>query len=333
MANGEVAAEMVDVIDDLDPSSLWTPVVGSETLDLLDNLGLRGGDEVRQRLLTEAATTLSTMPSPTDPGGNETGLVIGYVQSGKTTNFTVVAALARDNGYRLVIVCTGLTVNLYEQSRDRLRRDLRIDTRTDRQWVFLGNPGPSDEQMVQTGFDSDRTVLVTVMKNGRHLDSLSRLLSNLSLSEVPALLIDDEADQASLNNAVRRGDQTATYRRILGLRDLLPHHTFLQYTATPQALLLINLIDVLSPSFADVLTPGPLYTGGRAFFERDMDLIREIPVQDIPGPSNPLNGAPPSLLEATSDLLARSCRRPDNRQWLWKPFDDGASISTNRSSC
>jgi len=300
VTNGDVsAAETVDILHDLDPLSRWVPVVGTETLDLLDNLGLRGGEQVSRRLLGEAASTLARCHPPTDPNGRETGLVIGYVQSGKTTNFTAVTALARDNGYRMVIVCTGVTVNLFGQSRDRLRRDLRIDARTDRQWLFLDNPnGPAAEQMVQAALDSGRMVLITVMKNGRHLDNLSHLLANINLSASPALLIDDEADQASLNSAVRQGNQTATYRRILALRDLLPHHTFLQYTATPQALLLINLIDVLSPSFADVLTPGPLYTGGRVFLERDMDLIREIPAQDTPSQSNPLTGAPPSLLDA-----------------------------------
>ena len=152
--------------------------------------------------------------------------------------------------------------------------------------------------MIEIALDGGRTVLIPVMKNARHLDNLSALLARLRLRGVPALIIDDEADQATLNNEVQRGTQSATYRRILALRGLVPHHTFLQYTATPQALLLINLIDVLSPAFADVLTPGPMYTGGRQFFERDMDLIREIPIADIPTPANVLRGAPPSLLAA-----------------------------------
>jgi len=293
-------ADTVDILTDTDPVALWQPVVGEETLQLLETLRLPDdGGVTRDRLLNEAALTLARCHPPTRPDGTETGLVIGYIQSGKTTNFTTVAALAKDNGFRLVIVCTGVTVNLFEQSRDRLRRDLGIDLRSDREWVFLSNPRQANvEQMIQTALETDRTVLIAVMKNGRHLDNLSHLLGALNLSGVPTLVIDDEADQASLNNAIRRGDQTATYRRVLSLRDLLPHHTFLQYTATPQALLLINLIDVLSPGFADVLTPGPLYTGGRAFFERDMDLIRQIPANEIPSATNPLRGASDSLLEA-----------------------------------
>jgi hypothetical protein len=47
-----------------------------------------------------------------------------------------------------------------------------------------------------------------------------------------------------------------------------------------------------------VLTPGAMYTGGRVFFEENMDLVREIPPADIPSATNVLSGAPPSMLEA-----------------------------------
>jgi Z1 domain len=294
--------EIVDVLVEHDPGARWEPVVGEETQRFLEELHLPVADVAgRRRLLAEAWSVLARCAPPSaDERG--TGLVIGYVQSGKTTSFTTVCALARDNGFRLVIICTGLTVNLFEQSAERLRRDLRLQERPDRSWLFVKNPRPiaEMEQMVETALDEGRTVLIPVMKNGRHLDNLSRLLSRLPLGGMPTLLIDDEADQASLNNDIRRGAlaQSATYRRILNLRDLVPRHTFLQYTATPQALLLINLIDVLSPAFAQVLTPGAMYTGGRVFFERNMDLVREIPPADIPSATNVLSGAPSSLLEA-----------------------------------
>ena len=57
------------------------------------------------------------------------------------------------------------------------------------------------------------------------------------------LVIDDEADQASLNTKVNQGQESTTYTRLSEQRDTLPSHTLLQYTATPQALLLINIAD------------------------------------------------------------------------------------------
>jgi hypothetical protein len=154
-----------------------------------------------------------------------------------------------------------------------------------------------DDEDLLPGLDQP-TVLIAVMKNGAWLDHLRRLLSQLDLTGVPTLIIDDEADQASLNNNVTQGTESATYRRILALRDLIPHHTFLQYTATPQALLLINIIDVLSPNFAEVLTAGPTYTGAEAFFGSGLPIPRLIPPADVPTASSLLLEPPESLLEA-----------------------------------
>lgn len=291
------------------PAIRWQPTVGSETLELLNYLKLKADE--KERLQEESIAVLSNCLPPTDPTGFETGLVIGYVQSGKTMSFTTVAALARDNGYRLIIVITGITTNLFSQSNQRLERDLKRGV-VNRRWWFFQNPRATNETIdgIANAIDWDmslpvnsrKTVLITVMKNARHLESLLELVHTLDrrvgLETIPALVIDDEADQASLNNLVKHGRMSSIYARILELRKRLPHHSFLQYTATPQALLLINLIDVLSPNFAKLLSPGTAYTGGRTFFEKDFRLIKPIPSKDMPTKKIPLTMPPDSLLEA-----------------------------------
>src|SRR5690606_25863046 len=135
------------------------------------------------------------------------------------------------------------------------------------------------------------------------LRKLVGLLGHLDLAGVPTLIIDDEADQASLNTLVRQQRQSTTYQRLLGLRDAIPHHTFLQYTATPQAPLLINIIDSLSPGFVEVLEPGTGYVGGQAFFTGNMPLIRVIDPDDISTDDNPLVDPPEPLCEALRIFL------------------------------
>ena len=247
---------------------------------------------------------------PASGSGAETGLVVGYVQSGKTMSFTTVAALARDNGYQMVIVITGISVPLLDQSTERLLRDLRLTTRTDRKWQRFTNPsqeGNDRANILKTLGDWDdkdvppeerRTVLITVMKNVTYLDKLVGLLNSLPLQGRPAIVIDDEADQAGLNTGVRRGTESATYQRLRRIRAALPHHSYLQYTATPQAPLLINLIDSLSPRFANLLTPGPEYVGGRDFFVESPALVKDIPETEIPTSTNVLHEPPNTLLEA-----------------------------------
>lgn len=286
----------------------WVPQAGAETTELLR---YKLGDDVSRAGVCEAATSiLARSIPPGGPRGAETGLVVGYVQSGKTLSFTTVAALARDNGYQIVVVVTGTSVPLFEQSTRRLRADLQIRTDRMRAWALFENPDNTDsmrgnvQRILEEWRDPDvpdlqrQSILVAVMKHHGRLRNLIELLSALNLHDVSALIIDDEADQASLNNEVTQGSQSTTYRRLTELKQALPSHTLIQYTATPQAPLLVNIIDALSPNFIQVLEPGESYIGGEAFFAAPSPYVRVIAPQEVPTTANPLVAPPQSLLEA-----------------------------------
>lgn len=326
----------------VETTNLWAPTAGEETVDLLSHLGL--DQESADRVRDEAVSVLAKSIPPNEVAETTTGLVIGYVQSGKTMSFTTVSALARDNGYPMVIVITGVATNLLGQSAKRLEEDLRLETRNDRKWHVFTNPKKGEKSAIQAVLDDwkdnsvpdfrRKTVLITVLKNHSHLQGLIRLLNELKLAGVPVLIIDDEADQAGLNNLVRRGPGQAstTYQRLVSLRSAVPHHTYLQYTATPQAPLLINLIDILSPGFAEVLTPGDDYTGGREFFKEGTEFIRTIPSAELGTTRTPLLAPPESLLAAMKlfflGVAAGYVRQEDtgkkrrNRSMLVHPSQD-----------
>src|SRR5947209_8365852 len=101
----------------------WDPQPGPET-----NL-LTLPAEARAQIVEEARRILRRCVDPCGPPQSQTGLAMGYVQSGKTTSFTTVTALARDNGYRLVIVIAGTTEPLFFQNRDRLIEALQLESR------------------------------------------------------------------------------------------------------------------------------------------------------------------------------------------------------------
>jgi hypothetical protein len=281
----------------------WSPHIGPETNEVLAKLGISDPEDRRQ-ILDDALSIMARSVSPTGKADTRTGLAFGQIQSGKTSSFTVVAALARDNGYAIVIVIAGTSLPLFRQSDARLRHDLRLDERSDRAWMPVSNPTRAEAQRIRGPLrdwrdgDTAQTVLVTVMKNHNHLRNLVDLLDLLDLKGIPVLIVDDEADQASLNNLVKRQEMSTTYRVLLQARSKLPLHTFLQYTATPQAPLLISLIDSLSPQFSRVLTAGKAYTGGKEFFLEVPDLIQVIPDSELPIPANNLTEPPASLLKA-----------------------------------
>lgn len=285
----------------------WSPVVGEEGLEFLDSVVPEAS---RESVRDAAIAILAKGVRPTGHAGQETGLVVGYVQSGKTMSFEAVAALARDNGFQIVIVVAGTQTPLLEQSTGRLRRDLRLDdVDRPRKWISFENPDNSDAnvQAVRNALedwqdpgtpeDYKKTVLVTVLKNHHRLENLTSLLQAVGTQGVPVLLIDDEADQASLNTQVAQGRESTTYRCLMALRQTLPTHTYLQYTATPQAPLLLSIIDCLSPNFVQVLEPGEQYVGGQEFFTNNT-YVRVIPPDEVPTNTNPITEPPESLLAA-----------------------------------
>jgi len=289
------------------PGQRWRPSIGQEATSLLEQQRLTptAAEEIKQA----AAHILAQGQDPSGADGERTGLVVGYVQSGKTLSFTTVIALARDNQIPVVIVVAGTTVNLFDQTVERLLEDLQVNTSYGPpRWLHISYPDIGSRQTVQNAINSWRnpnlaaaqkpTLLLTVNKQYQRLGNLHQLLSELDLRGVPAIVVDDEADQASLNNLANRGGQSTTYGALLALRDQLPHHTLLQYTATPQAPLLINIADVLSPEFVDVLEPGDGYVGGLEFFGENRPFTRVIPAEEVPSAENELSEPPGTLLEA-----------------------------------
>ena len=124
---------------------LWNPIVGDETKEFLER---SAPSESREMLEESASSILSKGVSPKAAVGTQTGLVVGYVQSGKTMSFETVAALARDNDFQIIIVVAGVTTNLLDQSTDRLASDLGLnDTKKRRRWIQLPNPRDTDEPL------------------------------------------------------------------------------------------------------------------------------------------------------------------------------------------
>ena len=155
-------------------------------------------------------------------------------------------------------------------------------------------------------------ILVTVLKNAQHINELADILCSQQLQNTlgkqGVLIIDDEADQASLNGYAYKNSKaeeweddeyTATYSSILRLKSKLPNHSYIQYTATPQGPLLINIVDLLSPKHHTVLTPGKNYTGGKTFFKDEPGLIITIPDNEVyHSRHNNLTECPQSLVKA-----------------------------------
>lgn len=304
--------QIIEVVDAGQEGAAWQPVVGdvaSRLRDYLVNQRVLPTQEDAARVITEACRVLSQCVQPTEATGvRTTGLVCGHVQSGKTASMTAVSALAKDNGYRIIVFIAGMTTNLVAQNRERLETHLRAAA-SEWAWLMLTNPRLRTNRADIEGLTQEwrsghyeeedrRTLFISVMKNHSHLRNLAELLSSVDLSDFPAIIFDDEADQASLDTRPTNPVASSTYRTIAELRRALPHHTYLQYTATPQAPLLITRIDSLSADFAELVSPGDAYTGGQEFFGARTAHVENIPPSEIYRDGQLPQAPPQSLLRA-----------------------------------
>lgn len=293
-------------------------------------LGVKGWSRDTVTSLDDASDRiLRQLKPPSTPEFDVRGLVLGYVQSGKTANFTAVIAKAADAGYRLVVVFSGTDNGLRKQTQIRLNRELTGYAHNPsgavrmppvgRQWHQYTtddlngdfNPGRANHAALQ----GSQPVLLVVKKNGPVLRKLKAWFMSAPddvRSTLPALFIDDEADQASVDS--RGSYQTEdTYdpedpdyespAAINGLiRELMllfSKRAYVGYTATPFANILIPH-DGYDPVAGQDLYPKDFfielpkprgYFGTEEFFGRfdprnderveGLDVLRIVPPEQI----------------------------------------------------
>ena len=259
-------------------------------------------DRTRERIWKSASAILKHGPNP-GQASDPTVLALGYVQSGKTTSITALAAAAADEGYQVIVALLGSTNLLLDQNKQRLEGSLGITTRSDYVWISETNPASDAAgKKLRSFVDMGRVCLVPVLKHAGRIRAVSKQLAKLP-DDLRVLVIDDEADQASLNTS--KDAESQTYAAIRELRSSVPSHLYVQYTATPYAPLMLDAADILSPQHVEFLTPGDGYTGGKQFFIDHADrVVRNVPLLDEQASKKPPLQLQKSLHQALSSFLA-----------------------------
>lgn len=240
---------------------------------------------------------------PTSGGQEEVnGLIYGLVQSGKTGVLTVTGAIAADTGYRTIIVLTSDIDPLYQQTLGRIQEAFPgMDV--------LGKTDIKDHAALVKRLRGTACAIV-MTKNGKLLAALVEALKKGKVRGLSCVIIDDEADQASLNTKASRDDGSTSpiNQLIADLRTFFQKNTYLQVTATPQALFLQDPTHPFRPKFTVLSAPGSGYVGGNDFFGDGSKLVREFPLDDITsltGGTQPAASLrpPASLLKALDTFM------------------------------
>jgi hypothetical protein len=250
---------------------------------------------------------LDHLEDPNKPGQwARKGMVVGHVQSGKTANYIGLINKAADAGYKVIIILAGTLNSLRNQTQYRIDNGF-IGRDTENKMVigvglldndkkpayFTTNSKDFKKSVAnQIGVgigDLKEPVVLVIKKNKTTLENLIDWLKNNNrhkLKNYPMLLIDDEADQASINTNKEGDLATAINRKIRQLLHLFERSSYVGYTATPFANVFIDpdtedemLGDDLFPrDFILSLDPPDNYIGSSKIFstEKELDIVRII---------------------------------------------------------
>lgn len=228
------------------------------------------------------------------------GLVIGNVQSGKTANMAGLMAMAADNGFNYFIILSGVIENLRQQTATRLYSDMNTSGTSTLRWKQIDRPSPNSRKPEHdiSNFDlsiksRDRYFTVS-LKNKSRLKALIDWISKdkKKAKQLKILVIDDEADQASINTKpIEEEDRTAINEQILRLVNSksFAGMNYIAYTATPYANVLNDTSkkSLYPKDFIVVLEQSEDYIGPTQLFgteepERSpyLEIVREIPDSD-----------------------------------------------------
>ena len=261
------------------------------------------------------------------------GMVLGSVQSGKTTNFNAVINSAIDLGYQLIIVFSGISENLRRQTYNRIQEDVVGGWQQGgnlRGVSNIYNFGPNEKQInIITGPTIDFNATIAAANFNPNSYNIAICKKNVSIIKnlllwleqypqarnLPTLIIDDEADNASLNNNGNNPetDPSKINAGIRAILNMFNKKSYVGYTATPFANILqfngsetlfryrkrengVNVDDsfnctpedLFPEDFIELLSPPSNYVGIKDFFDtRDSTkeplegLIETIPITDV----------------------------------------------------
>lgn len=186
-------------------------------------------------------------------------LLLGNVQSGKTSHLFGLICSAADEGFNIFLLLTTDNTLLQQQTLFRVRNDLPdfcVCGETD-DYAFSAN------QM-------KKPAIIVLKKNAKILKKWKNNLSSSHYCEGNALfIVDDEADAASLNTLVNKNKNSTINTRLTEIKKTAASSIYLQVTGTPQALFLQSHISGWHPYFTHYFSPGNAYIGGDILFPPD----------------------------------------------------------------
>ena len=224
--------------------------------------------------------------------GNHNSLLVGKVQSGKTSNLELLTALAFDNGYNFLVIFGGYDTDLLRQSTERFGSTFEttggeevlyseapvLFTTNDltKESLSINSLNPDFAKQL---LEEKRPIIITCLKRPPAMKAALKAITKVqeTVSGIVPFIIDDEGDQASLNTAKDKArNSTPTYKHIVKIKEVLNNPLYLSVTATPQANIFQEDISELNPASIHTVQPGNGYNGASVYHLSENQIVEEV---------------------------------------------------------
>ncbi|HYH75802.1 MAG TPA: Z1 domain-containing protein [Candidatus Saccharimonadales bacterium] len=246
------------------------PVFSDKSLKAEHGEEVKKFSEITDQIITAFNNAGDTIP---------TGLLYGRIQSGKTRTMIMTSALAIDRKFKVILVLTTDINDLVLQTYNAFKKGLpgvKVISKAE-----LNDMDGEVELLKSTLPNEGNSVVIICSKGPAILQKVITFLGAIGAEQLPALIFDDEGDQATLDTSTGRRSRTGTdvepskifslihSRDLASLKRSLPKAIFVSVTGTPQALFLQNRDSETRPAFIRLIPPGKGYVGGDVFFANE----------------------------------------------------------------
>lgn len=229
-------------------------------LSYTDRIRTKGNENLAKSVTKTAEDIVPQYISKFSFKEHVVSLLVGDVQSGKTSHMFGLICAAADEGFNIFVLLTTDNIILQQQTLTRAKQDLCDFCICDENdfLPFLSN-------------NMRKPVVVVLKKNSRILKQWKNNFSSTHFcAGNPLFIVDDEADAASLNTLVNKNKQSTINKALEEIKNTTSSSIYMQVTGTPQAILLQSVQSGWKPYFVYYFDPGNGYLGGKFFFSDDI---------------------------------------------------------------
>lgn len=283
--------------------------------DVLKKQGIK--DEQIKPIIDNAINVFDHVPNKLNNKPSNVGLIVGKVQSGKTSVIIATAGVAFENGSRVVIALLSDTEILLTQNANRIKETF---SSYDDIHIFAACDGGDFSQRsiedLNCIYDDGGKIFICSLKNKTRIKDIVKKLSNTGFDKEPILIFDDEGDDISQNSLspkkkfstketgeITETDFSSTNRAIKDLKEHYDRVGYVSVTATPQSIVLLQSFQHLSTDYIITTSPGVGYCGLSYFHSQHRDQLITV-IKDDKNILNKDYGIPPDLKNAFARFVA-----------------------------